>query len=207
MNKDEGTARPSLAATTHWVFAAAEAHRELAGCVEEGPESWQRAHLLHMLDTIKAGMSPTKACRWLGWIQAAMCFGQIATLEELKAINRAASDAAPSARSHTATTGAEEREGLYEKMWMDFVSLQRGDARGVIAQVETWFLAGCPKPPSATRRSIPVAEEVIKALRELADGYFIDPAGEKQELTILGRTLRETIVAQELARLTRGETA
>lgn len=47
----------------------------------------------------------------------------------------------------------------------------------------------------------PVAEEVTKALRELADGYMRDSMGEKQELTIYGRTMRESIVAQALARL------
>jgi hypothetical protein len=47
----------------------------------------------------------------------------------------------------------------------------------------------------------PVAQEVIKALRELADGYIRDPMGAKQGLTIFGRTMREAVISQALARL------
>lgn len=70
--------------------------------------------------------------------------------------------------------------------------------------IKAWYAAkgaqpserATPIPPIG-----PVAAEVTKALRELADGYFRDPMGEKQELTIFGRTMRESIVAQALARL------
>lgn len=47
----------------------------------------------------------------------------------------------------------------------------------------------------------PVAEEVITALRELADGHKYDPLGNKFALSILDRARREAIVSQELARL------
>lgn len=51
------------------------------------------------------------------------------------------------------------------------------------------------------------AEHVVKALRELADGYFYDATGERQHLTPLGRTQRESIVAGELARLASARSA
>lgn len=63
-------------------------------------------------------------------------------------------------------------------------------------RVIPYFAPSAELPPVA-----PVAEEITKALRELADGYMRDSMGEKQELTIYGRTMREAIVAQALARL------
>ncbi len=39
-------------------------------------------------------------------------------------------------------------EGFYEKLWKDFVGLQRGDAVGTCEKVEAWYRAGCPTPPS-----------------------------------------------------------
>lgn len=76
----------------HWVYAAAAAHRPLAVQAPKGKKPWQRRHLLFMIDAVATGrMSPTKACRWLGWIQAALCLGGCATLDQLKEINLAAS--------------------------------------------------------------------------------------------------------------------
>lgn len=87
--------------TGHWVFAAAEAHRPLVDKISDvyclradGPD-----HCREMLDKIRdAGFSPTKACRWLGWIQGVLCAHDIASLDELKAINKAASEAFVSAK-------------------------------------------------------------------------------------------------------------
>lgn len=78
----------------HWVYAAAEAHDKLLAGVEPGEHPWQRQHLDWMLGEIRfSGMSPTKACRWLGWVQACLCFAGCATLDELKSINlRAATE-------------------------------------------------------------------------------------------------------------------
>lgn len=46
-------------------------------------------HILTMCDMIICGeVSDEKAHRWLGWIQACMCHGQVATLKELKQINK-----------------------------------------------------------------------------------------------------------------------
>lgn len=82
--------RPEVGA--HWVYAAAEAHRDLVMGMESIYGHTGSMHLLDMLNSIvKGDMSPTKACRWLGWIQASLNEAGVATLEELKAINKAAS--------------------------------------------------------------------------------------------------------------------
>ena len=48
-------------------------------------------HLWEMADKIVTGeVTGEKAHRWLGWIQACVCFGGGATLEELKQINKKA---------------------------------------------------------------------------------------------------------------------
>jgi len=76
----------------HWVYAAAEAHRHRLGYLEMGDRATESKHIEWMLDQIRdAGFSPTKACRWLGWVQAALYQAGI-PLEELKAINRIASE-------------------------------------------------------------------------------------------------------------------
>lgn len=83
------------ASGAHWVGAAAEAHRGFVVALEDPsvfPDGG--AHLLWMIDQIKAGgMSDTKACRWLGFIQGVLCARGAAMLDELKEINRAASAA------------------------------------------------------------------------------------------------------------------
>ena len=51
-----------------------------------------RPHLYEMIDRILSDeITGEKAHRWLGWIQACVCFGGGATLKELKDINREAS--------------------------------------------------------------------------------------------------------------------
>jgi len=80
----------------HWVYAAAEEHRPLAARVIVTGQHNGAVHLLWMLDQIKyrnRGLeSPTKACRWLGWIQACLYVAGVASLEDLKAINKRSSD-------------------------------------------------------------------------------------------------------------------
>jgi hypothetical protein len=47
-----------------------------------------KLHLLHMSDQVISGeVTGEKAHRWLGWIQACVCVGNGANLEELKEIN------------------------------------------------------------------------------------------------------------------------
>lgn len=81
----------------HWVTEAARMTRPAvlgmdAGSKACGPNS-TRGHLLYMLEGIEAGMmSPTKACRWLGWVQACLYCNGVLPLEDAKAINKAASD-------------------------------------------------------------------------------------------------------------------
>lgn len=67
-------------------------------------------HVTEMLGKIVRGeITGTKAHRWLGWAQAIICVGGGATLDELKAINKAASDAlsarSPLARSQGKADG------------------------------------------------------------------------------------------------------
>lgn len=81
---------PSAIGTKHWVYAAAEKHRLLVENLTMGDKKTESQHVAWMLDQIP-GMSPTKACRWLGWIQASLYVDGLATLDELKAINRSAS--------------------------------------------------------------------------------------------------------------------
>lgn len=81
----------SAIAPKHWVYAAAEAHRTFVLGMSKTSGDNGSLHLLKMLDQIKAGMSPTKACRWLGWIQASLAASGDMTLDELKAINKNAS--------------------------------------------------------------------------------------------------------------------
>jgi thioesterase domain-containing protein len=88
-------AAEALAATAlHWVYAAAQAHFRLIMELQDASvEPTGGAHLVWMLEQIKPEkMSPTKACRWLGWIQAVLCERGAASLEELKAVNKAAAD-------------------------------------------------------------------------------------------------------------------
>ena len=77
--------------SVHWVYHAAEAHRALVEALPHGTDSnphTGRTHLLNMLDRIGGGlMRVEKANRWLGWIQACLCFHGAATLEQLKEIN------------------------------------------------------------------------------------------------------------------------
>ena len=76
----------------HWVYSVAEAHRPLIAKMTTIYGHTGSLHLLYMLDEIASGkMSPTKACRWLGWMQAAIHRDGKATLAELKAINKNAS--------------------------------------------------------------------------------------------------------------------
>ena len=97
----------------HWVFAAAGLMRGFASRMPMGAghPHLDRGHVFWMLDQIRdAGMSATKACRWLGWVQAAVCASRVATLDEIKDINRIASDAHPAPQetqaSPLSTTGA-----------------------------------------------------------------------------------------------------
>lgn len=90
---------------THWVFSAARAHREYVRKMPGVPyassaytDPTMRPHLLEMLDKIEeggldGGMTATKACRWLGWIQACLVVQGVMTLDEAKAINKQASEA------------------------------------------------------------------------------------------------------------------
>lgn len=84
----------------HWVYAAAEAHRDLVLSLKDDHctgTTMGGGHLLWMLDQIRdAGFSPTKACRWLGWVQAMLNVRGVANLERLKAINLEASRRADS---------------------------------------------------------------------------------------------------------------
>lgn len=61
----------------------------------DGPESyqqpWCKAHLHVMCRKIQEGeVTGEKAHRWLGWVQACICMGSGATLDELKNINHKA---------------------------------------------------------------------------------------------------------------------
>lgn len=57
---------------------------------EQAPsENLTYRHLVNMYDQIAAGdFSPTKMGRWLGWAQASVVAAGIATLDEMKAINK-----------------------------------------------------------------------------------------------------------------------
>lgn len=79
----------------HWVFDAAEKCYPLVANLHDSGSMLAKTHLLEMLETMrKREMSVTKACRWLGWIQAGIYCYNGASLEQLKSINKAASDAA-----------------------------------------------------------------------------------------------------------------
>lgn len=78
----------------HWVFAASEQHRRAVERMHHQLGPCGSIHLLAMLNAIRDGdFSPTKACRWLGWVQGALCSEGVMSLDECKAINKAASDA------------------------------------------------------------------------------------------------------------------
>lgn len=77
----------------HWVYSAAEACRPFLRKIPTGKGSCHREHISSMIREVARGeFTSTKACRWLGWIQAAIVFGGAATLADMKAINRAASE-------------------------------------------------------------------------------------------------------------------
>jgi hypothetical protein len=68
----------------------------------------------------------------------------------------------------------EEREGFYEKLWKDFVSLQRGDATGICERVERYYRERA-ETQEAPQPVAPDAE-LVKHLRDeavklLAMGY------------------------------------
>lgn len=79
----------------HWVYAAAEACRpSVANVDDDGAYCYgSRKHLTEMLDKIRDGdFSPTKACRWLGWVQACLYLSGWMSLDQAKEINRAANN-------------------------------------------------------------------------------------------------------------------
>lgn len=97
---DYAQSSPHQSPAEHWVYDAAEACRPFIGRaalsqeVREDGSSLGCEHLQQMLVKLrKREFSVTKACRWLGWIQAALVAHGVATLEEMKAINKSASDA------------------------------------------------------------------------------------------------------------------
>lgn len=89
-------AAPELPADRHWVYEAADRHRQLVLKMPASLGALGSDHIGWMIGQVAAGkMSPTKACRWLGWIQAALCAAGVLSLDEAKAINKAASDSQP----------------------------------------------------------------------------------------------------------------
>lgn len=82
----------------HWVFDATQKMRPYLdrmvgprpGHVDIHP--CRKQHLSEMIDKVTPGaMSATKACRWLGWIQASIVAAGAASLDTMKEINKAAS--------------------------------------------------------------------------------------------------------------------
>lgn len=71
----------------HWVFTAAEGLRFYIDRMEENGDVTGPRHLLWMLGKIGEGMSATKACRWIGWIQCAIVASGVATMKEMKEHN------------------------------------------------------------------------------------------------------------------------
>lgn len=71
----------------HWSIAAAEGLRPYIDMMLPSQATTGPSHLLWMLCRMRDGMSATKACRWLGWIQCAIVASGAATLEEMKAHN------------------------------------------------------------------------------------------------------------------------
>lgn len=81
----------------HWVYDAAEKCRQAVNGMDasSGLKYETREHLTYMIDQIRdAGFSPTKACRWLGWVQACLYCNGTMPLLEAKEINREAANAA-----------------------------------------------------------------------------------------------------------------
>lgn len=94
----------ATAAKRHWVFAAAEACRVAVNGMDSSRSSKYECseHLNYMLDQIRdGGFSPTKACRWLGWVQACLYCNGVMPLEEAKEINRVAARALAAFNSNT----------------------------------------------------------------------------------------------------------
>lgn len=82
----------------HWAFAAAEALRPFAAELVDvgGSSATDRGHILWMIDRMNPkSMSATKACRWLGWIQCALCDQGVMNLPAAKEHNLKFSTAAP----------------------------------------------------------------------------------------------------------------
>lgn len=83
------------------------------------PESLSGKHMVDMLTTVETGeFSYGKQCRWLGWMQAATVAAGIATLDDMKAINKRHAGDETQAM-------AGEREALVEKiasaLWFEYV--------------------------------------------------------------------------------------
>lgn len=83
----------------HWSRDAIVGLRPLIAKVPQGDESYHRQHLYSMVlkVIISSDWSPTKVCRWLGYIQAALVFSGVATLEQMKQHNLRYSEAAKAA--------------------------------------------------------------------------------------------------------------
>ncbi len=72
--------------------------RTYVAMVPEGDGPCNRKHLFEMLAKIGSGeVAGEKAHRWLAWVQAACCAAGAGTLEDFKAINKAANYRLPSA--------------------------------------------------------------------------------------------------------------
>lgn len=89
-------------------------------------------HLHWMLQELAKGeMSPTKACRWLGYVQAILVWTRIYTLQEMKEVNQRAGDGV--APSHLSG---------YQDEWtrftdnLAFVSADRACVLALLARAE-----------------------------------------------------------------------
>jgi hypothetical protein len=74
----------------HWAFAAADALRPFVSQLMDvgSTSATDRGHLLWMIERMNPkSMSATKACRWLGWIQCALCDQGVMNLPAAKEHN------------------------------------------------------------------------------------------------------------------------
>lgn len=75
----------------HWIYEVAghPMMMQLAARAADAPGSTGQKHLIMMLETVlQAAMSPTKACRWIGWVQGVLVSQGVATLEQMKDLNK-----------------------------------------------------------------------------------------------------------------------
>lgn len=90
-----------------------------------------------LLELQKAEMSPTKACRWLGYAQALLVTRELATLDEMKMFNQRAGDGTgPAGMLRSGVLLSDEMRTLREQLEDTHLRLRESDDSGALESMD-----------------------------------------------------------------------